>query len=194
MPRRKPGPVPRQIAEQVEAALAVVEQARRACVTAVVDRAPLEERRRCHAALGAALLEADVQLRQATSLAKARSHHEWSAWRRRLSAVDTLRQQHLFLAQDDAGVPRLGSIRAVDTGMAGPAIGDLMHGDSKEPGTPARYGLDYEVALAELERQPRLTRRIPDAEGDTFGGGVGAAAVSPSAFPTAVQAAAAPAA
>ena len=43
---------------------------------------------------------------------------------------------------------RLGTVRAIDTGMSGPDYGDLLHGESCEPGTPARYGLDLEAVLA----------------------------------------------
>jgi len=31
--------------------------------------------------------------------------------------------------------------------MSGPAIGDLLHGESREPGAPARYGLDLEAVI-----------------------------------------------
>lgn len=149
---RRKSAVPQQLAAQVAAALAVVEEARHACAASIAGGAPLAQRRRDHEALSAALLEADALLRRATGLAKGHSYAEWSHWRHRLSTVDTLRQQQLFCAADDPGVPRIGSVRAVDTGMSGPAIGDLLHGEAKEPGAAAGYGVDYEAALAAARR------------------------------------------
>lgn len=47
---------------------------------------------------------------------------------------------------------QLGTVRAIGTGMSGPAIDDLLHGESQEPGTPARYGLDLEAVLIGVDR------------------------------------------
>lgn len=144
--------VPRELAAQVEAALAVVDTAHAACAASVAAKAALDERRRDHETLAAALLAADALLRRATALAKGRSYLEWSHWRHRLSGLDTIRQRHLLWVSDDPSVLPIGSVRAVDTGMSGPAIGDLMHGEAKEPGAAATYGVDYEAALAALEQ------------------------------------------
>jgi hypothetical protein len=38
-------------------------------------------------------------------------------------------------------------VRAIDTGMSGPAIGDLQHGECSPSGTPAAYGVDVEAIL-----------------------------------------------
>jgi hypothetical protein len=75
------------------------------------------------------------------------SHREWSQWRRRLSRLDTARQAHLFAEADDLGVLGLGSVRAIDTGMSGPDIGELQHGRSAAPGSPATYGVDLDALL-----------------------------------------------
>lgn len=42
----------------------------------------------------------------------------------------------------------LCTVQALDTGLSGPFIGELRHGASVEPGTPASYGLDLEAVLA----------------------------------------------
>lgn len=42
----------------------------------------------------------------------------------------------------------LGTVRALDTGLSGPFIGELRHGATVEPGAPASYGLDLEAVLA----------------------------------------------
>jgi hypothetical protein len=107
-------------------------------------------RRQAHADLRAAYEVADARLREVTTLLKQGGHHsyvEWSRWRARLSRLDLERQVHLFDETDDSAIRPLGSIRAIDTGMSGPAIGDLQHGDSVAPGTPARYGLDMEAVF-----------------------------------------------
>ena len=54
---------------------------------------------------------------------------------------------HLLAEQDESGLLPSGSVRAVDTGMSGPDIGDLQHGQSRPPGTPPTYGLDIEALL-----------------------------------------------
>jgi hypothetical protein len=80
-----------------------------------------------------------------------------------LSRLATARQAHLLAEQQDPGVLPLGSVRAVDTGMSGPAIGELQHGHSKAPGTPPSYGLDMATLLAERggRRCPKVS--APDA-------------------------------
>lgn len=147
MRRKREPAVPARLATDIEGALARVDDRRTRLDGVSGTGAPLAQRRRAHAELRRAFLEADALLRTATRRAKAHSHREWSAWRHRLSRLDLARQQHLFEESDDLGVLPAGSVRAVDTGMSGPAIGDLMHGRGKPYGAPATYGIDLEAAL-----------------------------------------------
>ncbi|MGH8827132.1 MAG: hypothetical protein ACRDVZ_05900, partial [Jiangellaceae bacterium] len=116
---------------------------------AQAQAAPLTERQRARSQLRGAFAAADELLRHAVTLARTEtsgawqgSFVTWSLWRDRLSRLDAERQAHLFADQDDLGVLPVGSVRAVDTGMSGPAIGDKQHGHSRPPGTPARVGVD----------------------------------------------------
>jgi hypothetical protein len=109
--------------------------------------APLLARREAHASLRHAFDDADALLRQATTLARQRSYGDWSEWRHRLSSLATARQIHLFAEQDDPGLLPIGTIRALDTGMSGPDIGDMQHGRSRAPGALPTYGLDIEALL-----------------------------------------------
>jgi hypothetical protein len=127
--------------------LAEIAAARAALQARTGDDVTLDERRRAHRRLRLAYLDADAVLRTATRAAKTRSRHEWMLLRTRLSALDTARQLQLMAERDETSVPVIGSVRAVDYGMSGPAIGDHLHGRSKDPGTPARYGVDVEAAL-----------------------------------------------
>lgn len=149
--------VPEPLVTQVEEALQRAEEARLRMVAAVRSDAGMLVRRQAHADLRAAHLDADRLLRHATELAKAHSHREWSHWRHRLSDLSTARMQHLFLESDDSGVLPSNSIRAVDTGMSGPAIGEFQHGDCSMPGKPATYGLDLEQTLLDLERDVAMS-------------------------------------
>ncbi|HEY0949940.1 hypothetical protein, partial [Nocardioides sp.] len=87
-------------------------------------------------------------------LARLGSRREWAQWRHRLARLSTARQRHLLVERDDPGVLPLGTVRAIDTGMSGPAIGDLLHGESREPGAPARYGLDLEAVITGVATEP----------------------------------------
>jgi hypothetical protein len=136
-----------ELTAQIELALAAVDTARAELDRATQSAAPLLTRRAAHADVRHAFDVADALLRQATGIAKQHSHREWSQWRSRLSCLDTTRQIHLFAEQDDSGVLPVGSVRAIDTGMSGPDIGDLQHGRSRPAGTPATYGLDLEALL-----------------------------------------------
>lgn len=147
MGRRGRTAVPELLAAQVEQALAALEDAQEALSRVVDDRPPLQDRRDAHVRVRRAFDVADELLRQATTLARQESHREWSQWRHRLSSLDTARQLHLLAEQDELGLLPLGSVRAVDTGMSGPDLGDLLHGASRDPGTPPRYGLDLEALL-----------------------------------------------
>lgn len=146
--RRRTQPVPVRLVADIESALLRVRESESALQDTVADRGSRLERRRRHRELRAAYLAADGLLREATRLAKPHSYLAWSHWRHQLSQLDLARQTHLFREQDDSGVLGLGDVRAVDTGMAGPAIGDLLHGRSRPPGTAPRYGLDLEAVLA----------------------------------------------
>ena len=147
---------------QLEPLMADIAAARAALLVLTGDDVTLDQRRAAHRRLREAYLAADAVLRAATREAKGRSRYEWMRLRTRLSALDTARQQHLMVERDEVPVPPIGSVRAIDTGMSGPAIGFHLHGRSKDPGTPARYGLDVEAALRAREGAPEL---VAEAEG-----------------------------
>ena len=147
MRRRTNPPVPDELAARVADALTDVDVARRLLADATRTGAPLGVRRSAHAGLRRAYDEADGLLRQAVQCASQHSYPERSLWRTRLSRLDTARQLHLFAENDDLGVLGMGTVRAFDTGMSGPAIGDLLHGEAAAPGAPAAYGLDMEALL-----------------------------------------------
>ncbi len=147
MRRRRRPVVPQLLSDQIGEAVAAVDEARTVLARVVADRAPLRERRQAHARVTHAFDEADALLRQATTLAKQQSYRDWSMWRHRLSSLDTARQIHLFAELDEPGLLPIGSVRAIDTGMSGPDIGDLQHGQTQPPGTRPTYGLDLEALL-----------------------------------------------
>lgn len=147
--RRRPRPpvISTELTHQIEHALVTVDTARLELDRATGNGAPLLIRRAAHRNLRHAYDAADALLREATGIAKQRSYREWSLWRSRLSRLDTARQIHLFAELDEAGLLPIGSVRAIDTGMSGPDIGELQHGKSRAPGAPATYGLDIEALL-----------------------------------------------
>ncbi len=164
MNRRSRQPaVPPALAAQTDTAVATVRTALADLDRATQHGAPLLERRAAHRELEAAFDAADALLRRATTLARQSSYREWSQWRHRLSQLGTARNLHRFAEQDDMGVLRVGSVRAIDTGMSGPDYGDLLHGESRAPGTPPTYGLDLDAVLtaaptavtAPLDQGPR---------------------------------------
>lgn len=154
--RRQPV-VPEALLGQIDTALAAVDDARAELARVITSRAPLQARRDAHVNLRHAFDDADALLRQATTLARQRSYGDWSQWRHRLSRLDTARQVHLLAEQDDPGVLPLGCTRALDTGMSGPDIGDMQHGQSRAPGALPTYGLDIEGLLAVREGDGRPT-------------------------------------
>lgn len=159
MRRRHNTPVPDELTGRIAHALARVEEARARLARVAATGTPLPVRRSAHAELRAAYESADSLLRQAVRCAGQHSYPEWSQWRTRLSRLDAARQAQLFAEADDLGVLGVGAIRATDTGMSGPAIGDLLHGDSCAPGAPARYGLDVEALLSRpAERELPITK------------------------------------
>lgn len=147
MRRRRRPVVPQLLSNQIGEAVAAADDARTVLARVVADRAPLRERREAYARVTHAFDEADALLRQATTLAKQRSYRDWSVWRHRLSSLDAARQIHLFAGLDEPGLLPIGSVRAIDTGMSGPDIGDLQHGQTRPPGTRPTYGLDLEALL-----------------------------------------------
>ncbi len=151
--RRHPPTVPLDLQRRVTTCLAEVAAAE-ADMAAVPSDAPVLARRAAHAALTRAFDAADEALRRATTLARLESRREWAQWRHRLTRLSTARQRHLLAERDDPGVLPLGTVRAIDTGMSGPAIGDLLHGESREPGAPARYGLDLEAVITGVPTEP----------------------------------------
>lgn len=80
-------------------------------------------------------------------VAKHRSRRDWAQWRTRLSDLDTRRQIHLIAELDADSLLRTNSVRAIDTGMSGPDLGEMQHGDSMPLGSPATYGMDVEALL-----------------------------------------------
>lgn len=147
MKRRRQPAVPKLLVNQIDEALTAVDHARGELACVVSARAPLRDRREAHEKVRNAFDEADALLRQATATAKQHSRQERSLWRHRLSSLDDARQIHLFAEQDQPGLLPIGSVRAIDTGMSGPDIGSLQHGQSRDPGTPPTYGLDVEALL-----------------------------------------------
>jgi hypothetical protein len=138
-------PVAPELVQRIDAALDSVVSARSALEETLAAHAPLDLRRAANAELRHRFDAADACLREATTTAKARSRHEWAYWRKRLSDLDTRRQVHLIAELDAGNLLRTDSIRAIATGMSGPAIGEMQHGDSKPPGSPATYGLQVEA-------------------------------------------------
>ena len=136
-----------ELVQRVEVALSEVDVARSALDAIIASHATLKLRRAAHAELRHRFDTADACLREATVDAKARSRHDWAHWRKRLSDLDTQRQIHLIAEMDAENLLRTNSIRAIDTGMSGPDIGDMQHGHSKPPGSPATYGVDVEAIL-----------------------------------------------
>lgn len=156
MSRRQRSPVPADLATRIEVALADVDHARD---NLAVSPPALADRRQAHRQMEAAFTVADALLREATELARGAGYLNWRQWRGRLSRLDIQWQQHLFAELDDIGVLDVGSVRAIDTGMSGPDIGDLQHGKSCPAGTPAHYGLDLTAALTAATREPAVGRR-----------------------------------
>ncbi|MDN5855862.1 MAG: hypothetical protein L0K86_24090 [Actinomycetia bacterium] len=140
--RRKRPAISAQLTDRIDDAVASVVARRTELDRTPHDMKHLPDRRAAHADLERAFDLADALLREATAIAKQRSYREWSQWRSLLSRLDRERQIHLFAQQDESGILPLGSIRAIDIAMSAPDVGDLMHGQSKPPGSTATYGLD----------------------------------------------------
>jgi hypothetical protein len=139
--------VPATLVEELEEALGRVDRARAHLDAVRAGHPGLDDLRKAHADLRHAYVAADALLRDATRRARGRSYREWSWWRHRLSLLDAARQRHHFEESDDSGVLPIPSVRVVDTGMSGPAIGEFQHGECSPPGKGATYGLDLEEAL-----------------------------------------------
>jgi len=147
MTRRAPTDLSPMLLKRIERSLAEVDASRARLAQVVAEAAPYLERRAANAAVTAAFADADQLLREVTRVTRQCPYRVRRQWRHRLSQLDLAKQIHLF-AQADAQVLGLGSVRALDTGMLGPANGDLLHGESREPGAPAGYGLDLDAILA----------------------------------------------
>lgn len=142
MRRRRTVALPADLLTDIEDALVSLDAARHELAAVRHAGAPLPARRRAHATVAAAFEDADRLLRTAAALTRPGPYLAWSQWRRRLSRLDLARQVHLFEQADDVACLGLGTVQAVDTGMSGPSIGDLQHGESRPAGAPASYGLD----------------------------------------------------
>lgn len=145
--RRKKSSVPVELVERVEHALATVAAARERCHEVERAGADLPVRRAASRDLRLAYDAAERLLREAARLAKVDGYHRWQPWRHRLSVLTTARANHLLAEHDEIGLLPWGSVRAVDTGMSGPDVGDLLHGRSRAPGSAAEYGVDVATAL-----------------------------------------------
>lgn len=159
MTRRAPTAPSPMLLKRIERSLSELDAARARLAEVVADEAPYLERRTAYATVSAAFADADQLLREVTRSLRPGPYRVWRQWRHRLSQLDVAKQIHM-LAENDAQVLGLGSVRALDTGMLGPANGDLLHGESREPDATARYGLDLEAALAW-----RATLTVTPAEG-----------------------------
>ncbi len=146
--RRPSIEVPAALVRDIDLALAALDTARTDLERVRAGAAALPERRAAHARVSAAFEAADRLLRDAAGIARPGPYPAWRTWRHRLSRLDAAKQAHLFAQSDDVACLRPGSVRAVDTGMSGPSIGELQHGASRPPGTAPGYGLDLERALA----------------------------------------------
>lgn len=139
--------VPETLVTQVETARAGLEAAR-AELAAVLDAgAPVPDRRAAYRRVTRAYEALEAPLRQAARATKGAPYGNgwyrgWRRWRHELSTVSAARVRHLFAISNDEAVLAPGSVRALDTGMSGPSVGDMLHGASVAPGTPAGYGVD----------------------------------------------------
>lgn len=147
MRRRRQPVVPVELVERIDEAVTAVDDARADLRRVIAGHPELRERRQAYAEVRRAFAQADALLREACRLARQRGYHDWSLWRHRLSSLDVARQIHLFDEQDQPGLLPLGSVRAIDTGMSKPDIGELQHGQSRDPGALPTYGLDLEALL-----------------------------------------------
>lgn len=154
-------PVPAELVARIREALADLDLARaHARQAAGSSGVALAWRREADAALERAYQRADALLREATRRARLRSFFAWSQWRSQLSWLDQQRQAHLFAVADRPAMLRLGSIRAIDSGMTRPLIGEMPHGASKPPGTPSRYGIDLEQVLRDTDALPGVAEQL----------------------------------
>ena len=185
--------VPDELVAEVRQALADVDTAReQAARAAGSSGVALAWRREAEAAVERAYQRADVLLREATRRARLHSYFAWSQWRSELSWFDQQRQARQLAVADRPAMLRLGSVRAIDTGMGKPHIGEMAHGESKPAGTPPRYGIDLEQVLHDTDALPgvaeqlaaRRTGRIPADLGRRVSRGT-AAARSAAPAPTA---------
>ena len=149
MKRRRPKiAVPVELARQSDCATTAVAAACARLDAVLRETAPLAERRAARADVAAAFADADRLLRAAAELTRPGPYHEWRRWRHRLSQLDLVKLRYLFAQSDDVACLEMGSVRAVDTGMSAPSIGELQHGASRPAGATADYGLDMAAVMA----------------------------------------------
>lgn len=157
---RRPA-VPQELVARAREALSQVERARiHAEQAAGSSGVALAWRREADASLDRAFQQADAVLREATRTARRHSYRAWMRWRSQLSWLDQQRQQHLFAVADRPALLQLGSIRAIDSGMTKPLIGEMAHGASKPAGAPARYGIDLEEVLRRTDALPTVVAQL----------------------------------
>jgi hypothetical protein len=149
MKRRRPKiTVPVELAREADRATTAAAAACTALDAVLRDQAPLAVRRAARADVAAAFADADRLLRAAAELTRPGPYHEWRQWRHRLSQLDLAKHRYLFAQSDDLACLEMGTVRAVDTGMSGPSIGELQHGASRPAGAAADYGLDIAAVMA----------------------------------------------
>ncbi len=149
MKRRRPRiTVPAELVREADRAATAAAVACTTLDAVLRDHAPLAVRRAARADVAAAFAEADRLLRAAAELTRPGPYHEWRQWRHRLSQLDLAKQRYLFAQSDDLACLEMGTVRAVDTGMSGPSIGELQHGASRPAGAAADYGLDMAAVMA----------------------------------------------
>jgi hypothetical protein len=144
-------------ADTVETAMAELDAAKEELARLRAAGAPLPERRAGWQRLDRAFAAADRPLRSLAAAAKGArygkgSYLRWADRRHRLSQLNLDRQRHLFAHSDDLAALEPGTVRALDTGMSGPSLGELQHGESVPPGTAPTYGLDLPVAMSTAEQ------------------------------------------
>lgn len=155
--RPRTEPVPTQLVDQVRATLTALESAQDDLALTLAAHPDRSTRRRAYAQVSDAFAAADDALRQATTLAKAGSYLTWQAWRAELAELTRRKVTH-YHAERDAMVRGNGSVQALDTGMTGPANGDLLHGESSMPGAAPAYGLDLDAVLNTVSTRPAACR------------------------------------
>lgn len=161
MPSRRTRPIPPGpvLLRRVEDARAELRAAQAELASVLAGPATPETRRAAYRRVSRAFEALEAPLREAARATKGAPYGKgwyrpWSHWRHLLSATSAARVRHMFAMSNDATVLGLGSVRALDSGMLGPSVGDMLHGRSVLPGAPARYGLDMAAVTASAADHP----------------------------------------